>query len=132
MAKLVRPRVQAMVLCDAVDKADQERGVFHLTGVRYTLALPLFPARTEICVFMQMSGHRGEADCHIEIDRTETDEVVYHTPPQTIRFAEPMVVVPVVFHLPDCEFPAAGVYYVQVFHAGKLIGERPLHVREGD
>jgi hypothetical protein len=129
MAELVLPRVQAMVLCDAIEESAQERAVFHLKGVRSGIEVHLFPyPHSRLCVYLQMSGHKGEAACRVEINRAETDEVVYRTSPRVIAFEEPMSVLPVVFRLRNCGFPAPGVYYVQIFHERKLIGEWPFHL----
>lgn len=125
------PRVQAMVLCDEIEESDEEDAVFHLTNVRSVIAASSFPyVHSQLCVFVQMSGHRGAALCHVEIDRLETDDVIYDTEPQTIEFEDPANVVPDFFRLHNCVFPAPGLYYVQIHFEGKLIGERSLHVRE--
>ncbi len=130
MANLVLPRVQAMVLCDEVEESEQEGDVVHLNGVRAVFDAPSFPTVRSLCVFLHMSGHIGKASCHIEIDWPKADEVVFETAPAMIFFDETAAVVPVYFRLPNCGFPAPGVYYVQVFNETKLIGERPLLVRK--
>ena len=133
MANLVLPRVQAMVLCDGVKESDQEADVFQLVGVRTVLEMPSFPAlHPRLCVFVQFSGHRGQATCRVEIERSTTGEVIFETPPRVIKFEGPTLVVPVVFRARNCVFPEPGIYYVQVYYANKVIGERLLHVREED
>ena len=70
MAELVLPRVQAMVLCDAIDESAQEGSVFHLKGVRSEIEVPFFPyTHSRLGVYLQMSGHKGEVACRIEINR---------------------------------------------------------------
>jgi hypothetical protein len=129
MSTLVLPRVQAMVLCDEIEESDHEDAIFHLTGVRSAINAAAFPAvHPQLCVFVQMSGHRGSATFYLEIDRVETDDVIFDTQPQMIEFEDPAMVVPDYFRLHNCVFPAAGLYYVQIYSAGKLIGERPLHL----
>jgi hypothetical protein len=131
MAKLVLPRVQAMVLCDAAEESDQEKTVFQLTGVRSWMEVLSFPAFCpKLCIYLQISGHEGHANCHIEINRVETEDVIFKTVSKTINLQGPMSVVPMVFRLRNCVFPAPGVYYVQVFHERKLIGERPLILQQ--
>jgi hypothetical protein len=131
MAKLVLPRAQAMVLCDEVEESDEEEGTHHLTGVRSKIQVPSFPStRRRLCVFLQMSGHEGDAICRLEVHRLATDERIYRTSPRPISFQDPVLVVPVIYRLRNCEFPAPGVYYVQIFHENKMIGERPLHLVE--
>src|SRR5258707_10287452 len=125
MTKLVLPRVQAMVLCDAIEESTEESGTFHLTSVRSQIAPITFPCFwPRLCVYLQMSGYKGNASCRLEINRAETEEVLYRTSPRVISFEGPMSVVPVVFRLRNCGFPAPGVYYVQVYYESKLIGER--------
>ena len=129
MANVVLPRVQAMVLCDVAHKDENEIGVYRLTGVRTTLEASSFPLlRPRLCAFLQLSGHRGEAHCHVEVSGVETGNLIYHTPRKVIAFDGPLVVVPIAFRIRNCVFPAAGLYYVQAFDQGKLIGERPLRV----
>jgi hypothetical protein len=102
MAKLVLPRVQAMVVCDGMEESIAERSVF-----------------------LQMSGHAGTTSCHIEISHTD-DDVLYQTPSRSITFDGPTATVPIVFWFMNCEFPAPGVYYFQAFCDNKLVHERPL------
>ena len=129
MPQLVLPRVQAMVVCDGIEESEVEPGTFHLKGVRSEITALHFPyTRPRLCVYLQMSGHRGEASCRVAVNRTETDEIVYRTSPRVIAFEGPMPVVPVIFRLRNCSFPAPGLDYVQMFHESKLIGERPLYL----
>ncbi|HYV38941.1 MAG TPA: hypothetical protein VE988_24870 [Gemmataceae bacterium] len=129
MPKLVLPRVQAMVLCDGVEKSAHEPGVYELSGVRSAVWAASFPhLRRRLCVYLQLSGHPGQAELHIEINRPGNDEVIYSSVSRNVSFRGPMAIIPIPFILRNCSFPAPGVYYVQVFDAGKLIGERPLFV----
>jgi len=133
MAQLVLPRVQAMVVCDQIEESDEEIGVYQLSGVRSALDVPSFPAfRPRFCVFVQMSGHRGEAHCRVGIRHSASDDVIYQTKAKTISFGDPTLVVPVVFRLRNCVFPQPGLYYVEILHELKLIGERRLQVQQGD
>jgi hypothetical protein len=131
MAKLVLPRVQAMVLCDSLRESDEEADVFNLTGVRAVLEVASFPAQyPRLCVFLHMSGHQGEALCHVEVNRIGVDQVIFRAATKTVSFKHPTTVVPVEFRVPRCVFPAPGVYFVLVFNEDKLIGERPLQLRQ--
>jgi Family of unknown function (DUF6941) len=126
MAQLLLPRVQAMMLCDELVESDFETNVYNLTGVRSVIESP-FPAVVgRLCVFAHMSGHEGEALIHVEIDHVESANVIFQTESKRVNFLDPTLVVPVAFILIDCVFPSPGVYYVQVIHEQKIIGERPL------
>ncbi len=116
MAKLVLARVQAMVLCDTVEESALETGTFDLEGVRSTFEVPIFPfTRPLLCVCLQMSGHVGKASCRLEINRSETDDVVYRTAPRVISLEGPTVVIPVVFRLRNCAFPRWGYTMCRCF-----------------
>jgi hypothetical protein len=129
MAQLVLPRVLATVMCDDVVESDEEVGVFHLAGVRTFIDAPSFPTVRSLCVFVQMTGHEGESDCRVEIECADTGEVIGEADPQTVAFEHPTIVVPVLFRFPNCVFATPGLYFLQMYHETKLIGERRLDVR---
>jgi hypothetical protein len=128
MADLVLPRVQAMILCDDLIESDEESDVFHLAGVRAVVEASSFPTVHSLYVFVQMSGHHGEATGHVVI-ASESGAVIGETERQTITFEDPTIVVPVVFRFADCVFAMPGLYYVEMYNERKLIGERRLTVR---
>lgn len=130
MAELVLPRVLAMVLCDDVVEADEEIGVFHLTGVRTVIDAGSFPTIHSLCVFVQMTGHNGEADCRAQIECAETGDVIGEADAQTIAFEHPTIAVPVLFRFPSCVFATPGLYFVEMFHENKQIGKRRLDIRQ--
>lgn len=131
MAKLVLPRVQAMVVCDAIKESEEEADVFHLHGVRNVLEVPSFPAlRPRLTVLAHLSGHPGRAAIRMAVNRLETDEMIHESAPKLVQFLGPTSVVTVAFRARNCVFPAPGLYYVQLYHERKLIGERPLEIRE--
>lgn len=130
MAQLVLPRVHTMVLCDGVEESEYERDVFNLIGVRTVIESP-FPAVVPLlCVFVQLTGHQGEASCRVVIEQAVSGDVIFKSEPERIAFRGPIDVVPVVYPIRDCVFPSPGLYYVQVFDDEKMIGERPLRLLE--
>ena len=129
MAQLVLPRVLAMVICDDVAEAEDEAGVVHLTGVRTVIETATFPTVQSLCVFVELSGHEGEAICHVQVESLETGELVTETEPHDVVFEEPSKAVPEYFRLINCVFSAPGVYFVQMYNGRKLIGERRLNLR---
>jgi hypothetical protein len=133
MAQTVLPRVQAMVVCDEIEESDRDTEAINLAGVRAVIVSPVFPhVWPQLCVFVQMNGHRCEVQCHVEVESLATDEKIAETEPMTFSFEDPTVVMPMQFRLYNCVFPAPGVYYVQLYCEQKLIGERPLLLREGE
>lgn len=131
MDRLIWPRVQAMVLCDEIEESDQDSDAVNLHGVRSVITSPVFPlVWPHLCAFVQMSGHQGEAQCHVEVESVASDKVIADTEPMSISFDSPTIVTPVQFRLHNCLFRVPGVYYVQVYCEEKLIGERPLLLEE--
>ena len=131
MAHLILPRVQAMVLCDHVEESSDELETFDLSGVRTDIRASSFPhVYPKLFVFAHMSGHAGIAMCRVAVNQPSTDVVIRESPSREIFFDGPTSVVPVIFRLRNCSFPSAGVYYVQMYHEAKLIGERPLFLVE--
>jgi hypothetical protein len=108
MARVVLPRVQAMVVCDAVEESEHEAGVYHLTNVRTVIESPFPAVVSRLCVFAHMSGHQSEATIHFEIERAETSDVIFETAPESVSFDEPTSVVGVVIPLVNCVFPVPG------------------------
>jgi hypothetical protein len=126
MAKVVLPRVQAMVLCDDIE-ATNEGGVFDLRGVRAEIGADTFPhTRPQLCVFAQISGHPGVAKCRLVLHDPETDSDQELVPDEEIELAGPLSPVAVPFWIADCEFPRPGVYWMQLYFGRKLLMERPL------
>jgi hypothetical protein len=131
MVNLVLPRVPAMVLCDEINESDEDSEAIDLIGVRAVVTSAVFPTIiSQICVFIQMSGHKGESQCHIEIESMVADEVIHETESLSFTFENPTTVVPAHFRVVNCVFLAPGLYYVQVYSGSKLIGERPLLLRQ--
>src|SRR5215471_9133179 len=125
--KLVLPRVHVIVLCDDFKPSADENDVFHLYGVRTRIEAEAFPySHPQLCVYIQLTGHPGRTTCEVIVLNPETDQEVLAAPSQTIELAGPLDVSPALFILKDCEFSAAGLYYIQVFCDSKLLGERPL------
>jgi hypothetical protein len=125
--KLVLPRVHVMVLCDDFEPSADEEWVFHLYGVRSRIEVDAFPySHPQVCVYLQVTGHQGRTNCEVRLINPETDEEILAAPAQLIELMDPLEVVPVIFLLEDCEFPAPGLYYAQAYCDQKLVCERSL------
>jgi hypothetical protein len=132
MAKVVLPRVQAMVLCDAVWATDED-GVLDLRRVRTEIVAEAFPyTHPHLCVFLQVSGHEGSAAFRVVIRDPETDEELIDFGEQEFDLRGPLAPIPVAFKLDDCTFPAPGVYWAQVWYNTTLRGERSLVLTQGE
>jgi len=133
MAKLVLPRIHAMVICDEIEPSVAEADVFDLRGVRTHIIAPAFPyTHPQLGVFLQMTGHEGTATGRAVVLDPETDLNVDETEDDLIQFHGPLEFTHVPWRLFDCTFTQPGVYYVQVFFDGKLVNERTLLLQLGE
>lgn len=127
MARLVLPRVHVLVLCNDIEPSPVDEELFDLKGVRTAIAAPAFAyVHPQLCVYLQMTGHEGQASGRAIVYRAETDEEVASTTEDVIEFRGPLDFIHVSWWLLDCTFPEPGLYYIQIFFDGKLIGERSL------
>jgi hypothetical protein len=51
-------------------------------------------------------------------------------PLREVEFQDPLVFAPAAFTLGACVYPRPGLYYIQVYHESKVIGERPFRLLE--
>jgi hypothetical protein len=131
MATLVLPRVHLLAICDEIEDRWEGDSLHDLLGVRTCLTAPTFPLSCpQLCVYMQATGHVGTAKCRVTVVRADDDLVVVETNEEEITFTGPMDFISIRYWIADCEFPATGVYYIQVFFDGKLRAERAFELRD--
>jgi hypothetical protein len=105
--KLVLPRVHVMILCDDYEPSSDEEWVVHLYGVRSKIAITAFPySHPRLCVYLQLTGHVGTTECRVSVVNPATEEALLEAPSQTVELIGPLEIVPNVFVLEHCEFPA--------------------------
>lgn len=125
------PVVKSVYLCDDVVQ-DAENRKINLLGIFNSLRPrqgPGYPYHLrEFCVFAQMVGGIGEAPARVEIVSAQRDEVVYAFPTQHVHFADRHTVVSVCFRIRNCPFPAAGVYFVELFCNNSFVDDRALRL----
>jgi hypothetical protein len=126
----VRPRVHALVVCDEIVPGSEE-DVYDLVGVRTWLGASSFPyTHPQFCVYLQVTGHQGDAVCRIEVVHSEREEDVLAAVEGEMEFHGPLEFVVSDWRIEGCPFPEAGLYYVQVSFDGRLAGERMLFLLE--
>jgi hypothetical protein len=129
----VLPRVHVMVVCDDIESVTGQEGVFNLTGVRAEIRAARFPyTHPQLAVYLQVTGRQGQTRCRVIGVRAGTEDRVFESDEQDVPLQGPLTVVPVVWWIENCSFPAPGVYYVQAFFDGKLCSERLLTLSEDE
>ncbi len=131
MARAVLPRVHVLVICDDIEERWEGDTVHDLLGVRTEMTVPMVPhICPQLCVYAQVTGHEGTSMCWVIIIRATDDEEIIARPEEEVHFTGPTEFIPLRFWIADCEFPEAGVYYIQFFFDGRLCYERAVEVIE--
>jgi hypothetical protein len=131
MARPVLPRVHVLAICDEIEDRWEGDTLQDLLGVRTQLTAAMFPnICPQLCVYAQVTGHERTSICQVIVERAANDDEVAWTDEVVVHFTGPRDFIPLRFWIVDCEFPAAGVYYIQIVFDGKLCGERTFEVLE--
>jgi hypothetical protein len=118
-------RVHVLVLCDDVEELPGEEAVCDLHGVRTSVSARAFPyTHPQLSVYLQVTGHQGTTSGRVVVVQEATEEEVAHMPIDEFQLLGPLTVIHLQVEITDCEFPAPGVYWFQVFLNQKLVAER--------
>jgi hypothetical protein len=124
-------RVHVLVLCEEVEERHGEEAVYDLRGVRTYVRARAFPyTHPRLSVYLQVTGHQGPASGRVVVLREATEEEITHTPIDEFELLGPLAVIHLYVRITDCEFPAAGLYWVQVVLNDKLVAERRFFASE--
>jgi hypothetical protein len=124
-------RVHVLVLCDEVERLAGTEVVYDLHHVRTGIRAGSFPyTHSQLCVYLQLSGHEGTATGRVVAVRDATDEEIAFAPIDQVQLWGPLTVVPYWLRMQDCVFPAPGLYWFQVLLNQKLVAERRFHVAQ--
>jgi hypothetical protein len=124
-------RVHALILCDDVEEIPGEEAVFDLHGVRTSVRAQAFPyTHPRLSVYLQVTGHQNTASGRVVILRAATEEEVASLSIDEFQLLGPLTVIHLQVEITDCEFPAPGVYWFQVFLNEKLVAERRFLVSQ--
>ncbi len=129
----VRPVVRYLIVCEDVllEPTNSGKGVTLVGLISAIRALSGFPVRySELCVFVQLTECRGTGRIRIEIVEADTDRVVFRTRIRSVTFGnDPLDIVGIPFRIRNCEFPAAGLYWVQFWYNEEPIDQQPILLR---
>jgi hypothetical protein len=130
----VMPVVRYMLLCDdwQLDPQNHRRvTIIGLISNIHALEDPPYPLLCrEICVFLALTEGRGQGEGKIVCVVEGSGQKIFETRARQIAFGpDPLEVVGVPFRIRDCSFPHAGLYSVQFWYDGELVGERTIRMR---
>ncbi len=131
----VAPRVRYMIVCDEVLKDEQRPGKLIIVGLTTLVVWPAgstTPVRLDrLVVLLILTDGRGADMARIRCVNEETGLPVFELPSQRISFEgkDPTGHYGVTFTIPDCRFPAPGVYTIQFLYDDKVLSEQLVTVR---
>ena len=127
------PVVRHMIVCEdiPVDPVNPRRVtlVNLLSGIR-SPSQPPFPFRCpKLCVYAQLTECRGTAEVHLQIEQADTQTSVFQTRLRKISFGnDPLQVFRMFSRIRGCTFPAAGLYWVQLWYNNVVIFQESLQL----
>jgi hypothetical protein len=130
----LNPTVRYLIVCEDVQTDPDNPRRITLVGLISairSLEQPPFPLLyREICIFLQLTECRGQADGRIEIHHADSGQVVFRTRTRTIPFvSDPLEIVGVIFRVRNCLFQEPGLYWVQFWYNEQMIAQQPLLLR---
>ena len=127
------PRVRHFILCEEVriDPANNLRtdvlGLLSNIRLRANQSFPF--VRPVLCALLVTTGFKGSGELYVRIVREDPYRILFGLPPRQVRFvSEPNESTGLTFHVKDCSFPEAGVYWVECVFSGEVIARQPLNV----
>jgi hypothetical protein len=127
----MEPDVLYLILCDGVQTDPNNYHRFNvlglITAIRSTASPPLPVVRPLFLALAVWVGGQGSGELKLQIIEDRSGRVVFRTRPRLVRFVgDPSAVGGVVFHIRNCSFPAAGLYWVEVLFADSVIARQRL------
>lgn len=78
-------------------------------------------------MFAVLTNGRGGGELWMEVRRADTDAVVYASARQRVVFpADPLRLLGASYRVQNLVFPAAGLYWVQLWFEGTVIADLPV------
>lgn len=124
---MIVPVAKAIYLCDgSIGFATQKTD---LMGLFNSIRPPSYPhTHTTLVVFAQLNGGLGEMPFYVDIRYAPTDELLFTTKPQMLRFPNRNRVVQFAYSIKQCRFPQRGMYLVELFSRGIWVADTTLEL----
>lgn len=136
MSSIPAPVVRSFIICEDITTDLQNPRRVTPVNVLSTIpssAEPPYPySHPQLCVYIQLIECRGSGSVRVEIREADMEEAkaVYRSESYSVSFPNrPLDVYSLRFRIRNCEFPAPGSYWVQVWYNDKLLGQLLLDLR---
>ena len=130
MPNIIIPVVKKIFVCDDVI-GDPVSGKASVLNVWNAIRVPShsFPyALGKVCVFAQFRGGVGAISTHVEIVQANTGKLVRRSKAFVLSFVDRTISFRTKIELEDVVFPAAGVYFVEMFCNHQFVDDQPIRV----
>jgi hypothetical protein len=132
----VLPTLRHIIACEDI-RTNPERplkvSLINLLSAIHSVERTPFPfLYRELCVFVQMSECRGNADIALTIVHAETEAAAFSGLAKPWRANlpnDPLKIVGLPFRIRNIEFTEPALYWIQFWYNGSMLGEEPLVVR---
>jgi hypothetical protein len=130
----IDPTLRHLILCEDVQVDPENPRRITLVGlfgaIRALGPTPYPLLQRELCVFLQMTECRGPAEGRVELQNADSGEVIFRTRTRTLPLGnDPLEVVGVTFRIRNAIFPTPGLYWVQFWYNGRILGQQSLQLR---
>jgi hypothetical protein len=130
----MQPVVRHLIACEDIQRggsAERFTLVQVISRIRSFGPEPFPLLYPELCVLAICTGCRGQGRVQIRITDEETDGVCHRTPLWSATFGnDPLRIIGFPFRIHNIEFPAPGVYQVQLWYNGLIIAQESLTLSE--
>jgi len=125
----VKPILLALVLCDTIIR-EAVTNKLSLIGTFNGVYANTFPCNhPTLSVYIAITEGRGTVPCKLRMTCLTTDAVIFELPGQ-IEFGGPTSVGELVFQLQQIRFEQPGVYAIEFWAGGDLLGSRKLSAQK--
>jgi len=126
---MVKPILLALVLCDTIIREAQTNKL-SLIGTFNGIFASNFPCtHPSLSVYIAITEGRGRVPCKLRMTSLENNQMVFELPGQ-IEFGGPTSVGELVFQLQQIQFTTPGVYAIEFWADGELLGSRKVSAQK--
>ncbi|HYG74841.1 MAG TPA: hypothetical protein VEK08_07555 [Planctomycetota bacterium] len=126
---MVKPILLALVLCDTIIREAQTNKL-SLIGTFNGIFASAFPCtHPSLSVYIAITEGRGRVPCKLRMTSLDNNQVIFELPGQ-IEFGGPTSVGELVFQLQQVQFAAPGVYAIEFWADGELLGSRKVSAQK--
>jgi hypothetical protein len=125
----VKPSLLALVLCDTIIR-EAGTNKLSLIGTFNGVFSNAFPCtHPSLSVYIAITEGRGKVNCKLRMIALDTNAVIFELPGQ-FEFSGPISVGEVVFQLQQIRFEQPGVYAIEFWADGDMLGSRKVSAQK--